>query len=273
MRDVRSTDRSRPAAAARVAEPAAEPRAGSTDGPAGSRLEVQSVRRAAQLLDALAQDPGTAISALDLSRATGLNRTVVHRLLRTLQADGLVADAGNGRWRLGPTTVSVGMRYLDGLGIRRAALPYAISLNAAIEHDPWIVTIAVRAGDHAVLVERLWKPQAPLDSLMDLGTHMPLATSAAGRCLLAYPAPEDPPSDDAELAAQLDEVRAAGGVAVSSNELIPGMSALAAAIVPREVAVAAIIVSGLDLEPQLSHDSEVAQQLRRAAVAIAGVLR
>jgi DNA-binding IclR family transcriptional regulator len=245
-----------------------------TSGDGGdSRLEVQSVRRACQLLDALASDPGTAVSALDLARTTRLNRTVVHRLLRTLQMDGLVADAGNGRYRLGSATVGLGMRYLDGLGIRRAALPYAISLHTSIEGAPWIVSVAVRAGDYAVLVERLWKPEAPLDSLMDLGTHMPLRTSAAGRCLLAYPSSAYEGNDDPELMERVEQIREAGGVEVSSNELIPGMSAIAAAIVPRDVAVGALIVSGLDLEPQLARDSDVAERLRRAATAIAGVLR
>ncbi|HEY4279483.1 MAG TPA: helix-turn-helix domain-containing protein [Conexibacter sp.] len=273
MRRDRSTDRSRRAATARLAEPAVEQRDdGGSDGPAGSRLEVQSVRRAAQLLDALAADPGTATSALDLSRTTGLNRTVVHRLLRTLQADGLAVDAGNGRYRLGPKTVGLGMRYLDGLGIRSAALPYMISLNASLQSSPWIVTMAVRVGDYAVLVERLWKPEAPLESLMDIGTHMPLRTSAAGRCLLAYSG-DDGVAEGSELAEQLEEVRASGGVEISSNELIPGMSAVAAAIVPRDAAVAAIIVSGIDLEPELSRDSDVAERLQRAAVGIAGVLR
>jgi DNA-binding IclR family transcriptional regulator len=239
-----------------------------------SRSEVQSVRRACQLLDCLASDPMVPVSALELARRTGLNRTVVHRLLHTLTLDELIQDIGGGRYRLGARTVGLGMAYIDGLGLRRAAMPYAIALQSSIEGTPWVTSLAVRSGNAAVLIERLWKPGAPLDSLMDIGTRMPLRTSAAGRCLIAYEQPAYDASDDPQLEQRLEDIRASGGIEVSSNEIVPGMSAISAAILGRDGrAMGTVAISGLELEPHLSRTSEVADRLRRAAVAIAGVLR
>lgn len=234
------------------------------------------MQRAIQLLSLLADDARSSPTALELARSTGLHRTVVHRLLRTLAREGLVEER-NGHYAMGPRTIGWANGYLDRVGVREAALPYAISLHQSLEGTPWIVSLAVPAWDSAVLIDRLWKPEAPLDSLLDVGTRLPLTTSAVGRCLLAYAS--DPHvqlryEHSDELAQRLAEIRAAGGVEWSSHELQPGISALASVILSREQApTGAIAVSGPGLETDLQRDSDVAQRLRRAAEAIGRALR
>jgi len=63
---------------------------------------VQSVDRAAVLLEAVAVARGPAASATALAEAVGLNRTTTWRLLTTLQQHRLVSvDRGTGWWSLG----------------------------------------------------------------------------------------------------------------------------------------------------------------------------
>ncbi|MBO0848179.1 MAG: helix-turn-helix domain-containing protein, partial [Pseudonocardia sp.] len=82
---------------------------GLTGEDAGSRggSRVQSVERAAQVLDGLIVAEHT-LTALELSRVTGIHRTNVHRLLRTMRDIGMVREPSPGHYDLGPATVLLG---------------------------------------------------------------------------------------------------------------------------------------------------------------------
>jgi DNA-binding IclR family transcriptional regulator len=72
----------------------------------------------------------------------------------------------------------------------------------------------------------------------------------------------------------LEDIRAAGGIEFSTNEVRPGISALASIIHNRRgTAVGAIAVSGADLGAELSRESAVAGKLARTASSIAHALR
>ena len=92
------------------------------------RAVVQSVGRAFEILEIL-KDATVPMSALELARATGLDRTVVHRLLRTLSQHGMTIEE-RGTFRLGPSSVLLAHRYLDNLLVRRLALPYLLDIQA-----------------------------------------------------------------------------------------------------------------------------------------------
>lgn len=236
------------------------------------KSEVQSVRRACQLLDCLTEHPHRTMSALELSVATGLDRTVVHRLLRTLTLEGFLEEA-HGQYHLGSRALGLAQGYLAHTRLREISLPYALELHNELLERPWIVALGVPAGGFAVLIEQLWKPQAPLDMLLATGTRMPLATSAVGRCLLAYgyQSPKRAPDEDwpLSLKQQLEAIRQAGGVEWSSNEIRPGISALAAVILSHDAKpVGALAVSGPEMGEHLARDSELAARLLRAAAAI-----
>jgi IclR family acetate operon transcriptional repressor len=250
--------------------------ADTTDARAGSR--VQSVDRAATVLDTLISAE-RAMTALELSRETSINRTNIHRLLRTMQSTGLVQQQSPGRYDLGPSTLLLGNAYVERLPVRRLALPYLVDLsNRVIRDRPWVAALAVPIGTDAVLIERIWQPNAPLDSILEVGTRLPFARSAHGRAMLSTFAPDAVPAiigaeDEARIADELHECRQHGNVACSLNEFRPGIGAVAAAIVDRRgELVGSIAVSGVRLENELDLDSEVAWHLRRAAKVIAGVL-
>lgn len=250
--------------------------AGAADLRAGSR--IQSVERAAKVLDALVSAEH-AMTALELSRETQLNRTNVHRLLRTLLGTGLVQERSPGHYDLGPSTLLLGNAYAERLPIRRLALPYLVDLsNRVIQDRPWVAVLAVPIGTDAVLIDRIWQPNAPLDGILDIGTRLPFTRSAHGRAMLSTFAPEAVPSiigaeDSSQLADELHACRQHGNVACSQGEFRPGIGAVAAAIVDRRHELAgSIAVSGVHLENELDLDSELARHLRRVAKVIAGVL-
>jgi IclR family transcriptional regulator, acetate operon repressor len=239
----------------------------------GRSGRVQSVDRACLLLNALAAEPMRPQSALELARATGLNRTVAHRLLRTLAQNDLVAEAG-GRYSIGSAAAVMSLAYVERLGLRQAALPYAVELHTSIDDSPWLVSLAIPATDCAILIDRFWKPQVPLASLLDLGTRLSLPGSAIGRTFLAYGHGGTPERDtDEALQRRLAAVREAGGVEWSADEIRPGLSAIAAAIRNRNgVPVGAVSISGPDLGPHLSYESELAQRVLGTAQSISRVL-
>lgn len=242
----------------------------------GSR--VQSVERAAKVLDALVSAQ-RAMTALELSRATDIHRTNVHRLLRTLQDSGMVEETSAGRYELGSTALLLGNAYVERLPVRRVALPYLVDLNNRVIRDrPWVVALAIPVGTDAVLVDRIWQPHAPLDSILDIGTRLSFVGSAHGRAMLSAHSPEAVAAavgQDAasKLADELETSRQHGHIACSRNEFRPGVSAIAVAILDRDRRpIGSIAISGVQLEDEMALDSELARNLRRAAEVIANAV-
>lgn len=237
------------------------------------RSTVQSVARAFDLLNLLRDSPSP-MSVQELARAADLDRTVVHRLMRSLREEQVVQEE-RGLFRLGPASVLLANRYLDDLLVRRLALPYLVELQARDLADrPWTASLAVAVGDRATVIERIWTPHTPLDLVLSVGDTFPLHTAAVGRSMLAFYEPQrlvDTLGEQraAELAPLLDDVRAAGGIGTSEGEAVPGVEAIAAAVLSRrQVPIAALSVSGVDLGEQLDPASPLASTLRRAAAAI-----
>jgi IclR family acetate operon transcriptional repressor len=237
------------------------------------RSTAQSVARAFDVLEVLKR-ASAPMSALEVARATGLDRTVVHRLLRTIGEYGLVCEE-RGTFRLGPASVLIANRYVDNLLVRRLALPYLLDLQRRVLGErPWNVSLSIPVGDVSTVVERIWTPSIPLDAVLDVGDTHPIDRGAAGRSMLAYYEESDArevigPERYADVAPVLESVRAAGGVALSAGEASPGIDAVAAVILSRRSQpVAAIGVAGLDLGDELAYDSSLAGHLGRAAEAI-----
>lgn len=244
------------------------------DGIARRKDTVQSVERALRLLEVLTNATEPA-SALQLATQSGLNRTVVHRLVRTMTDFGLLEE-NRGTYQLGPRAVQLGYTYLDRSAVRRAALGYAVDLCFRFVKDrPWVVSLALPVGDEVILVDRIWGPNTPLDSLLDVGTRLRFEGSALGRSMLAY----WERADVVELLGQeradgvmalLDKIKANNGVAITFNEVRPGLFAVACPILdPKGRPVASLCISGPvgSVEP-LDEHGEIALHVRRATESI-----
>lgn len=237
------------------------------------RSVVQSVSRAFGILNLL-RDAQSPMTVQEIAAGAGLDRTVTHRLVKSLVLQSVVAE-DRGLYRLGPATVLLSNRYIDDLLVRRLALPYMIEISGNdLAEQPWTVTLSIPVGSISTVIERIWTPHAPLDMVLGVGDNFPIDATATGRSILAY---YDPSaihdlvgSERAErVAPVLEQVREAGGVGLSRGEAVPGVQAVAAVIRSRrQVPVSSLSVSGVDLGDQLDYASPIAATLRRAAGAI-----
>lgn len=144
----------------------------------GSRGVEQTVSgvgvldKAMAIVDALDGGPGT---LAELVAATGLARATVHRLAGALEAHGLVARAGRGRYALGPR-------------LRRTSLAQAAAPALAVlrEETKESVQLYVRRGDVRVCVAALESPHG-LRTIVSVGAALPMDRGSAAAVLREDP--------------------------------------------------------------------------------------
>jgi DNA-binding IclR family transcriptional regulator len=238
---------------------------------------LQSVERASAVLEHLAVCD-EAQTASQVAHALDVERTAAHRLLRTLLKSGLVWSERRGHYSIGPRALAIGMSYVEQLQVRRIALPYLMELSYEYSDRPWSIVLAVFDGKDILLVERLWNPRTPLNSLIEIGGKMPVDRTAAGWAYLAHQ-PDDAAIElvgearFAEIEPKIREARASDGLAFAHAELQPGIDALSAPIVDSAGRVAAlVIVGGTDFEGELHADSETARHVRRIVERVSDTL-
>lgn len=244
-------------------------------------LYLQSLQRGIAVLELVAQsDPG--LTSREIAERTELDRTVVHRVLRTLELEGFLVKDGN-RFKIGPRSLLLGNRFLARSPLRVIALPYQVDLlHRTFAGRPWRAAVLIQVGATMALVSEIWSPNAPLDTILGL-LYRPIDEAASGRCVLAYLAPAEVVAligeqRAGELAPRLAAIRAADGVDFLSQREHPqgfatGLSVVAAVIRNRSgKAVGGLVVSGPDLEEHATRDSEVARQVLRTAKQIGSLL-
>lgn len=237
---------------------------------------VQVIDRSVVLLRTLAGLRHGA-SALDLARLTGIDRTTIHRLLKTLTHWGLIETQG-GTYRIGPESLIYSAAYLNQLNLRKIALPYAIELQRVIGDRQAIVSLSVPVGDQVVLIERMWTPTTPLNVIVDLADQFPIDGSPSGRAVLATY------SESAALGIlgeeryarvhpTLELIRSQEHFAFGHGEFKPGLSSVAFPIRPEAgTAMGAVVVAGLAMEDETHPGSFLASHVRRACEGIAAQL-
>ena len=241
------------------------------------RPGVQSVDRAFAALGAL-QHSSIPLSVQDVARNSGLDRTVAHRLLKTLSAHKMVSEE-RGAYQLGPMTVLMAARYTESFLVRRLALPYMVDLQSRdLAQSSATVNLSIVVDDVSAVLERIWTPSTPLDLVLSSGDLFPVDRTATGRSILAY-LDEDVvetilgPERHAQARPALQRVRTNGGIAVSEGEAIPGVRAIAAAVLTKDGSpVASIGISSPDPDLPLTPESAVAAKLVRSAHAVGKML-
>ncbi|WP_319457022.1 MULTISPECIES: IclR family transcriptional regulator [unclassified Mycobacterium] len=240
------------------------------DGRVGpKRSMLQSVERAFAVLQEVSAR-ATPASAAELAAALGLDKTIVHRILRTLQAEEMVEQV-QGRYVIGPRALLFGNAYHESLALRSAALPYMIDFLKSLPGRQVMVSLAVIVHGQTALVERIWNPEMSLDLIFGLGSSFPIDQSASGRALLAYLEPAKVVSIVGDpRAAQLEDtfarIRESGGIEFQHSPVQESHCAIAAVIFPRTSASrSTLILSGLGLEDDLTPTSPLVNRLRRYA--------
>jgi len=142
---------------------------------------VTSVRRALGVLDAFGPDD-VHLALHELAQRTGMAKTTVLRLARTLAADGYLVAMPSGHWRLGPATMRLATRY-------HRAHETAHSLEQVL-HDlasatGYSASFFVLEGDVRVRLARACGRSGFL-SPSRVGESLPAGRGAAGHVLLAF---------------------------------------------------------------------------------------
>jgi IclR family transcriptional regulator, KDG regulon repressor len=167
-----------------------------------------------------------ALTAAELARRLGMNRTVVHRLLSTLHERGFVSRQEEGYV---PGAVLVRMAERVQPELRAAA---AATMRAVARDVGETVVMHVPDGDDAVVLQQVVGDGHVLRVQHVIGSRHSLSHGASGRALLAHMAPATvervlrTAARPDLLARTLDGVRNLG-YAVSHDELQQGVHGLA----------------------------------------------
>jgi DNA-binding IclR family transcriptional regulator len=216
---------------------------------AGQLSGVQSIDRAISILAAFSRArPVLGIS--ELARHTKLSRGTTHRLVSALATHGMLAQVPDS------TAYSLGPRLL---GLAESARD---RLSLDVQAPPVMTWLRDRTGEtvglHILDTLPSRRTIAQVESLQplrrtytDLGAARPPHQGAPGKLLLAY-APSEvseqaiadlartDPDRAEEIAAELEQVRA-DGYAVSLQERVPGVVALAVPVRDHNGSVAAAL--------------------------------
>jgi DNA-binding IclR family transcriptional regulator len=142
------------------------------------RETSQTLDRGLRLLELLAEhDEPRPVKAL--ADALGVARPIVYRMLATLEAHGLAAPDGAGRYRLGLGVVRLTAKVVPSL--RAAAEPHLRRLANEVGAT---AHLTLADGDEAVAIVVVEPSATPYHVAYRTGTRHPLGQGAAGRAIL-----------------------------------------------------------------------------------------
>ncbi|MGH1561240.1 IclR family transcriptional regulator [Mumia sp. DW29H23] len=224
---------------------------GRGDGGGGS----QTLERGLLVLQVVADAPGA--TAAEVTARAGLHRSIVHRLLVSLERTGYVERDAAGRYRVGRTLTTLADRSRPRL--HPVAEPILRALAVDLDATASLVEVVAGAAVTTVVAEP--PTDGPRFSYR-LGNRDPLDRGAGGLAALASgPAAPDEP-------ARVAEIRASG-VVTTHAELNPGAYGIAAPVPDlRDVRAAVAVITS---RPEVAERAE--SLVREAARRIAEVVR
>ncbi len=238
----------------------------------GRRPGVQSLDRAFELLESMA-DAGGIATLSELAAATGLPMPTIHRIVQSLVAGGYVRRDVSHRYALGPRLIRLGE--VAGLTLGAQATPYLRRLAQQIGET---ANLAMLEGDSVVYVAQAPSPHS-MRMFTEVGRHVLPHCTGVGKALLAelpvehvteligrtgLPArTEHTLTDPAALLSELGRVREQG-YAVDDGEQEVGVRCVAVAVttVPARLAIS---VSGPSGRLTMERVHEIAPVLREVA--------
>ena len=217
---------------------------------ADPRYYVESVARAACVLKVVASRNGP-MSVAGLAKHLAWNKAAVYRIVRTLDALGLLRSTGGG-YVAGPALITLGQAALDATGLLPVARPH---LEALSEELVETVVLTVLDGSDIVYVDCI-EVEAVLMTRSTVGAHLPAYCTCSGQVQLAG-------LTDSEVSKRLSNVEMAtrGPNTLSSlAELIPRLETIrddGYAVNDQELAVGHRSLA----VPVFSHDGRVTAAL------------
>lgn len=204
--------------------------------------EIQSVRKACTLIEAVAEHQPLGVS--ELARLTGIEKSAAHRLAVTLHRAGWLDQTPDGRWRVAAA--------LGRLTHRAATIALAATMRPRMEalRDHTGETVMLVAIEHArLMVHEVIESRQALRMSAEAGSEIPLIGTSAARVIAAHLPPEEletlrraHPALDDDRALALVRRR---GWAKNDGEIVAEARAVGAAILaPDGYPLAALVVFG-----------------------------
>ena len=175
-----------------------------------NELDNQSLEQDRQFVTALARGlellrcfrPGEQLLGnQELAKRSGLPKATVSRLTYTLSRLGYLQHVASlGKYALDTGVLALGYAHLNGLDIRRQARPL---MQELAEQSQSSVSLGARDRLSMVYTENC-QGQGPLTLRLDIGSRIPMASTAMGRAYLAA-------LPDAERDLLLDQLRQRAG--------------------------------------------------------------
>lgn len=215
----------------------------------------QTLDRGLRVLELLAEQERP-LSSGQIAAGLGVHRSIAYRIVRTLENHRLLQRRSDGCWELG-----VGLAVL-ARGVSPTLHAAATPELADLANDLGMTAfLAVADRDECVTVLTVEPRHSQVHVAYRPGRRHPLDRGGPGVALLAGGPP---------LPGERTEVAAArrAGYTLTSGEVVPGLSSVAAPVVPAGGGVVAS-VAVLFLQEPLREVDPVARRVREAAAAIA----
>ena len=216
------------------------------------RKVIGSVERALDVLLLMANSDRAELGVTEIASELGLSKAVVHRILTTLVSKGFLESGLSRRYRLGASSLSIGISYLDRIDIRDLARPVLTRLSASTSET---ATLSVRNGWERMYIDQV-TPDREVKMTVALGRSFPLHAGSSSKAFLAFLPVEEQERYLAEhglsaltdrtivdadaLRAELALVRERG-FAVSEGERQAGAGSIAAPVFNHHGETAAVI--------------------------------
>ncbi len=209
-----------------------------------------------KLLETLA-DTGHAMGVTELSKALGLDKSTVYRLLSTLRARGYVEqDSETRKYAIGPKMLAVSSRILGNNDIYLQARPI---MKKLLQETRETVHLAMLMENQVVYIAQEISPEI-ISVNTEIGQREPVHCTAVGKALVAFLPDEELEAiirrldfrrytprtiiDPDQFREHCQQIRAQG-YAVDDEELYPGVRCIAAPILRYDgVVVASLGISG-----------------------------
>lgn len=208
----------------------------------------QTLDRGLRVLEAVAESP-EGLTVSELAAALGIGRTVVYRLVVTLEQHAFLRRTADGRCRLGMAMLALG-RQVQPV-VRDTALPALRLLAEAVGATAVLTIVDGQEALAAVVVE---PARSDVHVAYRSGLRHPLEVGAGGRAILAARTAAGRPLDPAWVVSA-DGPQGAYGIAVPILG-VPGLEASIGVLALREL-----------------NDTEVGPRVARAAGDLARALR
>jgi IclR family KDG regulon transcriptional repressor len=236
---------------------------------------VQTVANALDVINVF-ETESEPLSIAELVERTNMNRTTLYRVLYTLRTRGFVEmDPVTGKYRLGIKIVQLSSLVLQRFSIKQVARPYLERVKNTLGATVHLVVL----NDYkAIFIDKV---EAADDIFMGsyIGWVAPLYCTASGKLLLSFqgessiqeylqtvpfkPYTYKTLTDKDMFLRELAEI-AANGYSVDNEEMVEGLTCMAAPVMVNGKIAAAVSVSGPTSRINANRDSIINELLQCA---------